>query len=64
MDPGTASGPYMYVSDDVLPLVLEWQGGAGYYGLLCTVTAGQVPLCSASSNYPPRIEIEYGPPLP
>jgi hypothetical protein len=64
MDPGTASAPYTYLQDDVLALVLEWQGGAGYHGLLCTVSVGQVPLCSAASNYPPRIELEFGPLLP
>ncbi|MDY0004182.1 MAG: Ig-like domain-containing protein [Polyangia bacterium] len=64
MDPGTASSAYTYVSDDVLPLLLEWQGGAGYHGILCTVPVGQVPICGSYGNLPPLIELEYGPSLP
>lgn len=61
----TGAAVYTYLSDDVLSLVSDWQGGAGYHGILCQVRqADIVTLCSTHSNYPPLIVGEYGPPLP
>lgn len=62
--PGIAD-PFSYLTADVVPLVLDWQGGEGYHGILCRIREeAMVPLCSTASNAPPRIVLTHGPSLP
>lgn len=61
-----ASTPaYTPVNDDVTGLVSEWAAGADHFGIICTNGGDDiVPICSPFTNYPPRIDLTYGPPLP
>ncbi|MFH2007402.1 MAG: hypothetical protein ABI333_12525 [bacterium] len=56
---------YTELSGGSDPIPVAWAAGDTNFGILCTSAATTtIPMCGEFSNYPPRMEIRYGPPLP